>query len=482
MHKKLTEILIAIIVIGFGMWLAVSSSALPENLQWFALISLALIFLLFVIFPKIPVDFKIICLLCAGYAFAGKGFAYITPAEPFYIGEIVWCIGMVGYLIRLQRGCPILPTWTHVMMLIWMVTVGLYLMYGYQEFQALAIRDSVIGYYAMFAFFGYAIFSRRDLAKPFGVVLKICIILATLALALLLSGVYYKVTSLSPIIGYYFQPHPDAFLPLIAAGAMYALLEGIRRKSMLRIIAGTLMLLMLFTAKTAGIFAFIILLAYMIVIGRRVDLVLTSSIAIVLAALAVGVLISIDSHNINEFISKNEHLSTFGIGDNTGRTKAAGTTDWRLAWWTIVYNDTIATNPVFGTGLGSDITNHFLESYMRLDLNSLEARNYARYPHNIILTVFGRMGFVGLAVFLVFIASLARILIKVTRYHQYDTSNDGKTLLLALLIVIAGMANGLVQSTYEIPFGAITHWFCIGYVIAYYQRYCRHNRQLAVIN
>ncbi|MFN9026518.1 MAG: hypothetical protein ACK5VX_10055, partial [Akkermansiaceae bacterium] len=116
------------------------------------------------------------------------------------------------------------------------------------------------------------------------------------------------------------------------------------------------------------------------------------------------------------------------------------------------------------------ISSHFLQSYMRIDLNSEEAIKYARYPHNIVFTVFGRMGFVGLSIFVALLITVIKLLILVTRIQSRDTSPGGKTALLALLIVIAGIANSLVQSTYEVPYGAITHWFVLGYLIAYYQK------------
>jgi O-antigen ligase len=469
MNKKFIEILIVCILIFAGIWMATSFVSLHEQLQIFGLIAILALAIISIVFRKVPLDCKIICALILGYAFAGKGFAYITPVEPLYIGEIVWIIGMLGYIYRLSKGAPILPSWLHIMIVLWMITVGLYLLHGYPIYGNLAIRDSAIGYYAMFAFYAYAVFVRNDIDRFFGYILKAAILFACIGLILVLTGAYEKIISLSPIIKLYFNPHPDAFLPLVAAGGMYCLLEGIRNKSILRILAGIVIVLLLFTTKTAGIFCFFILMAYLIVFGRRTDLIITSAVACVLAVIGIGILFTIDSYELNKLILNNEHLDSFNAGGTTA-VKSSNTTDWRIAWWQTIYEDTMQESPIFGLGLGGDITSHFLQSYMRIDLNAPETGNIVRYPHNVILTIFGRMGIVGLLVFLAFLASLSRVLIKSIRLQINDTSDAGKYTLLAQLIVIAGIANGLVQATYEIPFGAITHWFCIGYVMAYWQK------------
>ena len=466
MNKKFIELLVVCILIFAGIWMATSFVSLQEELQIFGLITMIALAIIIIAFRNVPIDCKIICTLILGYAFAGRGFAYISPIEPLYIGEIVWILGLAGYLYRLTKGASLLPTWLHIMILLWMITVGLYLIQGYPIHDNLAIRDSAIGYYAIFAFYGYAIFIRNDLDRFFGYILKAAVLLACIGLILVLTGAYEKIISLSPLIQYYFAPHPDAFLPLAAAGGMYCLLQGIRNRSVLHIVAGIAIGLMLFTTKTAGIFCFFILLAYMILFGRRTDLIMTSSIAIVVAAIGIGILFTIDSYELNKLILNNEHLDSFSLGDTTS-VKSSNTTDWRVAWWQTVFEDTMIESPIFGSGLGSDITSHFLQTYMRLDLNSEQAMTYSRYPHNVVFTVFGRMGFLGLTIFFGLILSVIRVIMKVTRQHLADSSDNQNTMLLAIMIVIAGMANSLVQATYEIPFAAITHWFCIGYVMAY---------------
>ena len=474
MPKKILELFIVCLILFAGIWLATSVVTLQVYLQIFGLIAIVVLAVIYLSFRKVPMDCKIICSLILGYAFAGKGFAYITPVEPFYIGEIVWCIGALGLFYRFTKGVPLFSNKYNIIIFLWMVTVGIFLFTSYETYGVLAIRDSAIGYYAMFAFYGYAIFLRNDIDRFFGNVLKISIFLACISFLILITGAYDKIGTIG-ILKYIFFPHGDAYLPLIAAGAMYGLLEGIRLKSVLRIAAGLALVMILFLSKTAGIFSFFVLAIYMIVIGRRTDLILTTTVAALLAAIALGIVVALGSAESNKWLMENEHLQTFVVGD-TRYNSNENTTSWRIAWWEIIYKDTLRENPLFGLGLGGDISSHFLKSCMRLDLNSEEALNYARYPHNILFNVFGRMGFIGLSIFTILLTTIAGLLIRTTRLQTRDTEDSGKTVLLAQLIVIAGIANGLVQATYEIPYGAITHWYCLGYLISYYQK----KRRMAV--
>jgi O-antigen ligase len=468
MPKKFIEILIVCILIFAGIWMATSFVSLQEQLQIFGLIAIIALAIISIAFRKVPLDCKIICALILGYAFAGKGFAYITPVEPFYIGEIAWCVGFLGLFYRFTKGVPLFPNKTNVVIFLWMVTVGLFLIATFKTYGTLAIRDSAIGYYAMFAFYGYAIFVRNNIDRFFGNILKLSIFLGCTSFLILATGAHEKIISV-PILKYFFFPHADAYLPLIAAGAMYGLLEGIRLKSAARIAVGLALVMILFISKTAGVFSFIVIAIYMIVIGRRTDLILTTSVSALLAAITLGLLIALGSTEANKLLLENEHLQAFTSGDFSG-VNTGSTTSWRFAWWEIIFKDTLKENPLLGSGLGSDISKHFLQSFMRIDLNSDEALTYSRYPHNILFTVFGRMGFLGVSMFAILLFAIAKLLIRTTKIQMYDRDDSGKTVLLAQLIVIAGIANGFVQATYEIPYGAITHWFCLGYVIAYYQK------------
>jgi hypothetical protein len=75
----------------------------------------------------------------------------------------------------------------------------------------------------------------------------------------------------------------------------------------------------------------------------------------------------------------------------------AGNNHFRTEWWKSVYNETMEQNPVFGLGFGYDLAARFIRTY---DLPLVAEDFSARSPHCILFTIFGRLGFVGLASFL----------------------------------------------------------------------------------
>ena len=131
--------------------------------------------------------------------------------------------------------------------------------------------------------------------------------------------------------------------------------------------------------------------------------------------------------------------------------------------------------PFWGQGFGADITGPFLQAWLG-PANS-DPTGYARFPHCVLFTNIGRLGLIGLVIFTVLFVVIGLFAIKFSkRFFRSEDRRD--TDLIAYGIVVAGMVNGLLQATYEIPHGAITHWVCLGYMAVRYYR-PDDNRQVA---
>lgn len=123
--------------------------------------------------------------------------------------------------------------------------------------------------------------------------------------------------------------------------------------------------------------------------------------------------------------------------------------------------------PFWGQGFGADITGPFLEAWLGPEYS--DATGYARFPHCVLFTNIGRLGLIGLFIFSMLFIALGLMAMKFSkRYFNSPDRRDAD--LIVYGVVVAGMVNGLLQATYEIPHGAITHWVCLGYIAVRYYK------------
>jgi O-antigen ligase len=124
---------------------------------------------------------------------------------------------------------------------------------------------------------------------------------------------------------------------------------------------------------------------------------------------------------------------------------------FRLVWWRDVINQTLTEGPIFGLGFGADLSTQFLADYDLLGDESFAARS----PHSMIVTVFGRMGALGLALWLLVSAALARMIWRLVRKGDAD----GRGLACVVCVVWVSACFGVVL---EGPMGAVIFWVAVG--------------------
>src|SRR5205085_10095574 len=84
---------------------------------------------------------------------------------------------------------------------------------------------------------------------------------------------------------------------------------------------------------------------------------------------------------------------------------SAGNNEFRAAWWESVIDETNEKSPLVGLGFGYDLAKRFLRSY-NAPLNTYEFDT--RSPHSILLTVYGRMGVIGILIFALIFLQILR--------------------------------------------------------------------------
>jgi O-antigen ligase len=469
-QNKIVQVFLLIIGLMAALWVITVTADMRLGFQVAFLIASVVAAVIFGVARSLPFDFKLLAVALLGYALGGKGFAYVTPVEPIYIGEIALIVCLVGFCGRLIGGLKLLPTFAHKVVFFWIAAVAIYLLFSFGQYKLLAIRDSAVGYYGLFFFFAFGIFQNPKALRAFIPMLKGCVLFAYIGSFLLSTGIYHHLAYNKYWLKWIFVPHPDAFIPLLVGGASYGIIRGVSRRSLLLLAMGFVGMLLLLMTKTAGIFALATSFALLLVFTKRIELMVSSAAIVLIALVGIGFLFAVDSSSLRETILGSDQVQTLyelGSAQGSGNTS---TTDWRLTWWKVIAEDTMRVAPVFGTGMGSDITTSFLTELFGREAAAQTGRDYARYPHSIIFTVLGRMGLLGLGLFLLLFGFLLRFGARFARHHLRGRTEGEEGGLLPFMVFYSGLMNALVQATYEVPHGAILHWVCLGYLAAYHMR------------
>ncbi|MGB1936729.1 MAG: O-antigen ligase family protein [Akkermansiaceae bacterium] len=415
----------------------------------------AFVCLLLLLWRHVTIDAKLLFLIILGYALGGKGFAYVSPAEPIYIGEIALSLCMFGWICR-PKQLRLLETPVHRWILLYVIYAGIHLIIDYSQFRLMAIRDSSMAYYGMFFVVCYSLFQEERVTLLFERILKIALWLSVLSMVWKMF--FYGVTFTG------FSPHTDAYIPLSIAAVLYLLVTGIERGNMPKIVLAGIVAMLLVATKTAALVALVMVIFSAILFGRTTKLIIPAVIFGALGMAAVAITAFVDADLALEIISGGDTGEAFGIekGEFVG---FSGTSEWRWLWWTTICVDTMRDAPIWGQGFGADITGPFLEAW--LGPEHADSTGYARYPHNIMITVFGRLGFMGVALFSMLFLAMAILAMKFCRRY-FPSSARRDTDIICYGVVVAGMINGILQATYEVPYGAITHWVCLAYLARRY--------------
>jgi len=471
MNNKIKAVLILICVILLGMFTAQWIVVLPEFYQIFTIALFILTTILLLIKPRIGLDVKFLFFVCTGYAFGGKGFAYISPFEPFYVSEVCLVLCLIGFLLRFP------DTWRSIFISKFgLLALFLFLAYSgsrliffdFPRFRMMAIRDACIAYYALYTFTTITACQREENLRLLKQMFLIMGPLALIGLTCNITGATMKIHEVFPYAKSLFAPHDDIASPILAASAATSFLKGASEAKPHYIMYALLAIIVLSFSKTAGVFCLLGLFGSLILFTQRKELIFSSILVsvILVVSFSIILLFGIDL-NI-----ESAHLNTFSeVVELDIHSGNSSTTSWRLSWWRIITEDTWKTCPLTGFGFGGDISGPFAEEVLgvRMTPEVLSQAGFSRYPHNIFFTILGRLGF---PLVILFTLMQAGIYFRIGRFARQFLSRGRVDYGLFMMIsfVIAGLANSFVQMTYEGPYAAIPHWVAIGGVYAYVMR------------
>ncbi|MGH7956496.1 MAG: O-antigen ligase family protein, partial [Opitutaceae bacterium] len=126
---------------------------------------------------------------------------------------------------------------------------------------------------------------------------------------------------------------------------------------------------------------------------------------------------------------------------------------FRMVWWRAAIAETMETDRWFGLGFGHDLAARFVRQYLPEATDDFTARS----PHNVLITIFARMGIVGFACFFAVLVALALRTWRALRVH--DTTFTSGAWWCAAWVILVCACFGVVL---EGPMGAVVFWTILG--------------------
>lgn len=453
-----------------AMWLATETGEGDLSVPLYFLIGAAVLVGVKIFTKRIRLEALILGVLLFGYIVGQSGFGHFSfsQSKGIYLGEIglMVCLGAL-FMRRAFTRDRMIPSNNLAWAICAFVGIGgirfLYDLRNSVE-PVVVTRDFATVYYAAFYFITFSICrhvgSRLFLHRMLTVAL-IC--------AIFVSGLFFTVPSIFNYLMVHGRPfiepradltgsfmgfacicfylnslktHPIGWTTLSFA-AFVALLLPLSRATFLGFAAAVIILMLSGQAK------FLLRMAVFCVVGIMI---LTP---IVLAVKKTGEetyvtrlrdkILSI----VEPFGSKREFKSE--VGD-----AATGNNEFRAAWWKSVIDETNDKSPLVGLGFGYDLAKRFLIGYKAVNQYEFDTRS----PHSIILTIYGRMGLLGLLSFSIVVFYILRSSLRCAAAIR-----RGKTPPIDIALwcgVVAIFVTSCFGVMLEGPMAAIVFWSLLG--------------------
>ena len=411
----------------------------------------------------------LIAIIVACYFIGGKGFAYQRLVSVVFVGEATLAMLVFFHFFRVFSGSarlvpPHRLTWP---LLAFLVYGFIHLLVDMREFPLIMVlRDTAMVYYALFFFLVYGSMQHKPTRDY---ILKLLPVIAAVSLLLYTVTVFGKLgvtlgnASMirgAPLI----LQTVDAMIPVCIGFSAFAYIKSLRSSGILKgiyLISSIACTAPLFYhGKAVFYVAFFAYIGALVIVGHW-------KILFTMIPMGVGavlfLMLMIESGMVKDndqkftrFLEEFSSFNVLGVG-GSGQKHAQRTVEWRLTWWTMVTQDVMEKRPLFGLGMGSDISSEFHAKFNNSSfINTAQKR--ARYPHNIVFTVLGRMGVIGLVIFIpIAILIMKELWIGVEIMRRQGNQCDPRY-AFTWAFVLAGFVNAFFQSTFEAPYTAVMFW------------------------
>jgi hypothetical protein len=410
-------------------------------------------------FPEVWV----LAVVLAGYIVGNRGFAQLslTSDLPLLPAETALLVAIPALVLRLARKqlVAVRREWLNLSLLAWILVGAFRLPVDLRAHGFLALRDFAMVYYAVFFFIAQAYAGhaasvhllRRALTAAF-LALPVVAIVDTAAPDLLLHITLRGI----PLIFY----KSDLLAALLMAGFFWLWTRWEKSRHAWWLIPAAACLLLPSTAASPRAAIVALVVVTLMWLAARRWRIAAAQVAIVGVAVTVAVFIFVlGNKNLRETAAYSTYEHVISIADiqGTGTYTNHESGDpgdnnrFRVVWWTAVVDETLADNPLFGLGFGHDLAARFLADYGLVADDDFSARS----PHSMLMSVLGRMGLLGLLLWLAVTAGMVALTRRIFRQGAWD--NLG-LVSVAWVLWISGCFGIVLEG----PMGAVVFWTVLG--------------------
>ena len=462
--NRVKLIVVMLPALAFTAWIA-SQVATDEYFIPALAVGGTIIALLFSVFlHSVRMEAAVTCLLLTGYLVGNRGFADLSPFKPLYPGELTMLIIASCVLLRfaLTREFPDLTGWMARTILIYCALGAVRLPFDFSTYRLDAIRDAAMVYYSAFYFCGRELVVRASSR----VLLESCLKFAFVALVPIAVVERYfpeLIFTLTSSGGFNLFFQKDDILTTFSAVAAFILYTRphIFRKRWLRV--GLILFYLVFVVTgfgRASLAALAVGSVLLFVAGQRRFFVYPAlgmlAGLLLVAGYAAGYGESQDSAPaifVDKFSSMVDISGRQNYASEYGEIKASNN-EFRRQLWESFVEETNAVSPMFGRGFGYDFISRFESTFQRGEWEGL------RSAHNFYVTLYGRLGAVGLLVFVAITVQIFAGGFQAARLaHQGLYPVEDLGFWCGTWAILVSSAVGVVL---ESPVGAVVFWTFLG--------------------
>ena len=419
-----------------------------------------------------------IIILIAGYFMLSRGFSYVgirLGSIYLFIGEIVIFLSLISF----RRGSAIAKLASNAVskwIFAWILLGCILAMTNLSQHRPVSIaRDFAMVYYSIFLLFGYAFYKDYKNIEIFYKIIGWIFVFHAIW------GLFYiareTVAANSPLLmGFMplFSFREDADSLIFLGGALYFLLMVKHHNwNKLLVVLSVIIqffLILLFQSRAVYVSCFLVFMFLSMTSTKKV---LFKIMIVLMLIFAAGVVSNFtikgeeDHYDMSAEGTVQEFLSIFTPDESQ-------TASYRLVWWRFVIEDALE-NPrslLLGKGFGPSLAiNRYSLMVGEWTREYEEVGGIAKSPHNFFITVFGRMGIVGLFLWLAINCAFFLHMLKGIRLSRILGEHKIHNILIWIgCFILAIIAASFFAVLLESPFMAIPYFFFMGLGLAIVDR------------